>query len=138
MVRTPVHAAAARPNERTQGTSSLDHLRRKARVGWIAVAIGASACVIPSAPPQHAPSRLEPIKRCYEAALARTPGLSGEIVFHWTIMPDGHVSDLTIESASLPDAVIACMAEVVGTWVFPPPKDGAVDVSFPFTFISHR
>ncbi len=71
------------------------------------------------------------IRYCYEQALATTPKLEGRVVAHFTIGPDGHVTDA---SASGLANVDDCIARMIKTFEFPAPTGGSVSVTYPFVF----
>ena len=76
------------------------------------------------------------LRQCYDERLLAHPGLSGEIVIHWGINPDGTVEEQCITSEALdePDpGLVACVNALVAGSRFPVGK-GSLAVEFPFTF----
>jgi Ca-activated chloride channel family protein len=75
-------------------------------------------------------------QRCYERALEGRPGLSGKVVFKWTIDAEGNVSEVEVTEDTLQDAsMLACMERRVKLMRFEtPPGGGEVVVSYPFVF----
>jgi len=79
---------------------------------------------------------LTKIKHCYERALENHDDLSGKIVIHFTIEPNGTVSLAEINSSTMdhPDTEL-CVAAVVKNMKFPSPaNEGRVLVNYPFIF----
>lgn len=73
---------------------------------------------------------------CYAAGLEQTPGLAGELVVSFTVLPDGraHGPEARRSTLSSPDTVQCVVAQVSGMQ-FTPPSNGAIArVSYPFTF----
>jgi hypothetical protein len=70
---------------------------------------------------------------CYEAALAKTPGIAGRVVVKFTLDKDGYVVDSTAQTTPEMAAVGACIAKVVAKIRFPA-YGGSVVVSYPFNF----
>ncbi len=71
------------------------------------------------------------ISACYGRELARDKGLEGKVRLRWNVQADGHVTDVRVDDAgtSLPNrSAVECMVSRVGSWRFPPPKDGAIAV----------
>jgi TonB family protein len=77
---------------------------------------------------------LAALRACYVHGLARTPGLRGRVVVHFTIQPSGAVAGARAGSSSLPDAsVVDCVVRTVGAIPFPQPP-GELHVTYPFVF----
>jgi TonB family protein len=77
---------------------------------------------------------IEDVRRCYEAALASRPTLTGRVMVRFIIGADGSVQTATISSTTLGDeGAERCIADVVRGLRFPPPDGGeAVGVNYPF------
>jgi outer membrane biosynthesis protein TonB len=73
---------------------------------------------------------------CFEAALARAPGIHGEIAVKFVIEATGAVSKAGIAHSDVGDIDFeGCVAGVVRTLGFPKPKGGGVViVTYPFLF----
>jgi hypothetical protein len=73
------------------------------------------------------------IARCYSAALARNPDLSGRIAVRFIIDASGRVKDASIPPhLRLPDDTInECIVSQFESIVFPKPKGGGVHVEYP-------
>jgi hypothetical protein len=77
--------------------------------------------------------------RCYRNALAKTPGLAGKLIVHFTITGDERVGGI-VESAEIDDAsdiedqeLRDCFRESMLSMTFKPPEQsGYVTVSYPF------
>ena len=79
--------------------------------------------------------QLPNVKECYERSLKINPALTGKITMHWTIGADGTTGGIGVELNSMQASPVPdCITALVATWRFPKPRDGAVDVSFPFVF----
>jgi len=76
------------------------------------------------------------VQACYERQLLTTPGLSGKIVFDWTIVGGGGVGSARMTSSSMASPMVAtCILSLIRTWRFSPcPIGGNVDVRYPFVF----
>ena len=82
-------------------------------------------------------SNIHAVQACYEKALLRNPGLSGRIVFDWTVKKDGGVSGVRVRSSTLGNSdVSSCISDKIKKWKFPRPKGGEVIVTYPFLFRS--
>jgi len=81
---------------------------------------------------------LRDLRLCYEAALARNPGLAGRASLAFTIAPTGATAQ--VGATGLGDAAAeACMAASVSRWTFPAPEGGTpVRVSYPINFAPPR
>lgn len=78
------------------------------------------------------------VKRCYEQALARQPGLEGRVVLKFTIGKTGTVVATNVQETSLNDRQVEqCMVAASLKWTFPKPKgEGMVTFTYPFTLKS--
>lgn len=77
----------------------------------------------------------DPVRRCYEGAVARAPTARGEVVVRARVEPDGRVSDTagsTEESALR--GVARCIEAVFSALRFPAPTGGAASVVVPYRF----
>lgn len=82
-------------------------------------------------------SNIHAVQACYEKALLRNPGLSGRIVFDWTVKNDGRVSGVRVRSSTLGNSdVSSCISTKIKKWKFPRPKGGEVIITYPFLFRS--
>jgi len=86
------------------------------------------------------PERIQAIVRagygnfrlCYEAGLARNADLSGRVNIRFVIGRDGGVSNVSVDSTTLPDRdVAACVAKGFYDLKFPEPEGGIVTVIYP-------
>jgi hypothetical protein len=94
------------------------------------------------------------IKRCYEAGLARDPGLRGAVRVRFTVAPDGKVRDAmdadvnaldplawTVGERTAPIgdmAVRDCVVAAFRKLVFPPPTGGAFSITYPIELTTRR
>jgi hypothetical protein len=107
------------------------------------------AIVQESAPQDLDPSDLDPsavaakirqyrgaLVACYEAALKRSPNLSGKITLRFTIGRIGKVTKVDIEVDTMQDdEVKQCIIDRAMNWRFPPPQSGSDGVQFAYPFI---
>ncbi len=82
-------------------------------------------------------SHIHAIQACYERALMGNQGLSGRIVFDWTVTTKGRVKGVRVRSSTLGSSkVTGCISKEFRRWVFPRPKGGDVVITYPFLFRS--
>ncbi len=75
------------------------------------------------------------VRRCYEAALANEPTLTGKLIVQFAILPSGAVSDVSFARSSFRrDAVPTCIVSVVRGWRTPFRPEEAVTVQYPLSF----
>ena len=76
------------------------------------------------------------MRSCYEAALNRTPDLTGKVVIEWEIIKDGKVQAAKVKESDIKDKEMEkCLVTMVeGLKFAPPPKDQIELVRFPFVF----
>jgi outer membrane biosynthesis protein TonB len=73
------------------------------------------------------------IRRCYDAALAKNPGIAGKLVVDFTISGNGKVT--ATRASGLDADVEACVAAVIAAIEFPAPTGNApLNISYPFVF----
>ncbi len=75
---------------------------------------------------------IDKIGYCYEKQLLARPNLDGTITVNFFISPSGSVTSSV--GAGFDATVANCVADVVSTIEFPAPRDGGVQVNYPFTF----
>jgi TonB family protein len=77
------------------------------------------------------------VRGCYARGASPHAGSGGRVVFRIGIDPTGVVGTSCVVRSSLNDAAIeSCLADVILTWKFPPPKSGdwaLVDTPFVVT-----
>lgn len=103
-------ACATAPEAAVQGTADRDQIRDAVR------------------------ARLGKVQSCYDAVLARRPGVAAAMVVDFTIGADGRVTRTEIGRLDGPDELGQCVATAVATWTFPRPSRGTVAVSYPLLF----
>ncbi|MCR9160771.1 MAG: AgmX/PglI C-terminal domain-containing protein [Nannocystaceae bacterium] len=99
-----------------------------------------------SAPLDHASideairSRLVDLRACYDARVAKEPGLEGVVVATFVIDAQGAAKELTFTSESLDDAELnGCLAGILSTIEFPAPPEGEeLAIKYPFDFRASR
>jgi hypothetical protein len=81
-------------------------------------------------------ARMDRIAECYVGGLAGTPGLKGQLVVAFTVLPDGRVLAPEVKRTELWNpGMEACVLREVAASTFAPPESGAiVRVTYPFTF----
>ena len=74
------------------------------------------------------------VQRCYESGLVRKRDLTGRVMIQFVISADGSVASSVVQTSTLGDTEVErCIADAVGTWLFPKPdRHGIVIVSYPF------
>lgn len=79
---------------------------------------------------------MRPVAACYAAGLDVTPGLGGELVVSFTVLPDGRVLSPTVKRDTLlsADTAKCVLAQVSGMRFQPPSNNAVARVSYPFTF----
>jgi TonB family protein len=81
-------------------------------------------------------ARMDAIAQCYVNALETAPGLTGEVVVGFSVLPSGHVLMTELKRTSLwnPETE-ACVLDEVRQARFAEPQGGALArVTYPFTF----
>lgn len=78
------------------------------------------------------------VRACYDAALAKNPGIAGDLVVDFTIDPHGEVKQAEVNWSQseihIPE-LDSCAAEAVRSLKFPASSRGLESkVSFPFNF----
>ncbi|MCP4606113.1 MAG: AgmX/PglI C-terminal domain-containing protein [Proteobacteria bacterium] len=82
-------------------------------------------------------SHIHAIQACYERALMNKSGLSGRIVFDWTVTEKGKVKGVRVRSSTLSSPNVAnCISKRIKRWKFPRPEGGEVTITYPFLFRS--
>jgi len=79
---------------------------------------------------------LPDLERCFARRLLASPALSGQVVIHWSVQPDGEVGEQCITEDTVGDPeLLACVNALVASSHFPATGGGAVSVEFPFQFV---
>jgi hypothetical protein len=80
-------------------------------------------------------AELPRLRACYEAGLARVPGLKGRISVWFEIAPGGEVFYAHLAKTNLPDPETErCMLDVFRAMHFSPPAGGVVTIEYPVDF----
>lgn len=75
------------------------------------------------------------IRRCYEAALGKSPALAGKLAVSFTINAKGDVASASAGDTTISDAaMVTCVLSAVKGIQFPAPESGVVQVTYPFHF----
>ncbi len=76
---------------------------------------------------------------CYEIALRRDESSEGLMEWRWKVDSQGRIYDIELVANNInDDKMIKCIREKISQWRFPPPKNGAIEISFPFEFVSTK
>ena len=93
---------------------------------------GQSQALDPAIIRRHVRRNIDKIQLCYEQELPGDPKLAGKVNVRFTIGADGKV--IQASAAGMP-TVEDCVAAVISTIQFPPPRGGGiVNVNYPFIF----
>jgi hypothetical protein len=93
---------------------------------------GSSEALDPAIIRRYIRRNIDKIQRCYEQELPGDPKLAGRVTVRFTIGADGRV--IHVSAAGMP-TVEECVAAVISTIQFPPPRGGGiVNVNYPFIF----
>jgi hypothetical protein len=80
-------------------------------------------------------SRIDSLKQCVTQQQAKSPDLHGTLRLQWTILGDGSVSGVKVQSPELAgEPISGCIASVVRSIRFPRSRTTGQAVSFPFAF----
>jgi hypothetical protein len=74
----------------------------------------------------------DPIRACYEHALATQPGLSGRVAASFVIGLDGKA--VNVSATGMDPGVASCVAAAIEAMTFDKPDGGVVSVTYPFEF----
>ena len=75
------------------------------------------------------------LQLCYELALRRDARAAGEMNWKWRINSKGQIADLRLVSSDFKDRRMqTCIEQKIRRWRFPKPRDGSVEVQYPFRF----
>ena len=81
-------------------------------------------------------ANMEPLRSCYEPALAKNADLSGRVLVKLAISPKGKVTKSTVVSSTVSDVAVApCMAKALETTTFPEATTPLVTVLAPFDLV---
>jgi hypothetical protein len=83
-------------------------------------------------------AKLPQVRACFDAGLARAPGIGGRVSLRFTIGPDGRAGSITVEEDELGDPLVGqCLCAELSSWQFPRPRDGVpITIAYPFVFSS--
>lgn len=76
-------------------------------------------------------TKLAAVRACYEGALVEQPALAGTVVAELMLDESGHVAEVSASGLGHSE-VERCIAEALGSLVFPAPPDGAFRIRYPF------
>ncbi len=79
------------------------------------------------------------LQLCYDLALRRNEAIAGTMEWRWRIDARGSISDVALVSSNIRDQRMAqCIRQKIGSWRFPRPRRGSVEISYPFEFTPRR
>jgi TonB family protein len=77
------------------------------------------------------------LRRCYQQALAKQPGLVGRMFVRFTITPSGRVSSAVVVESTLQNPEMeVCVLRVIHQMLFPTNRVGNLIINYPFVFNS--
>jgi hypothetical protein len=77
-------------------------------------------------------THLGQLRRCYTKVVEYTGGLEGEAILHFTILPSGRTSEISV-GGNLGDRITRCLADEVARWQFRV-RDGVAEIHYPLRF----
>ena len=79
------------------------------------------------------------LQLCFELALRRNRNLKGKMEWTWRVDTRGKISDLVLNSTTIKDrSMKRCVRHKISRWVWPKPRNGSVEVTYPFEFRSSK
>jgi hypothetical protein len=72
--------------------------------------------------------------KCYEAELARSPGLEMTVTADFRVRSDGTVADASGAGPATNPGLLTCVLGKLRGWKFPKPSGGVATVSYPWKF----
>ena len=81
-------------------------------------------------------ANMEPMRKCYEAGLAKNADLAGRVLIRIKISPKGKVDNTAVMSSTVPDAAVGtCIAKAIESMKFPESTSLLVSALAPFDLI---
>jgi hypothetical protein len=77
--------------------------------------------------------RINRLANCYQRELLAHPTLAGTAALHFTIRPNGHVEDISVDGTLDSKTAKQCLADELATWQLAP-DNAAVRVNYPLNF----
>ncbi len=75
------------------------------------------------------------LQLCFELALRRNREARGDMEWIWRVDTKGKISDLNLVSSSINDKqMVDCVRKKIAAWQFPRPRQGSIEVRYPFSF----
>jgi outer membrane biosynthesis protein TonB len=75
------------------------------------------------------------VQTCHKLEQERSGTRWGTLTLVFTIDTTGHVSEVRVSNSTIPSRDLeSCIAHVTGSFEFPAPRTGEVNVIFPITF----
>jgi TonB family protein len=95
-----------------------------------------SGALAPDVIRRHIRQHRNAIRHCYQRELVGRPDLAGRVAVRFVIGQDGTVVNSGVASSTIESATVGqCVARAISRVNFPPPGQGVVIVTYPFTFI---
>lgn len=81
---------------------------------------------------------LPELQACYQRRLEERPGLAGEVVIHWVLLPSGEIAEQCLTSDTVEDdALRECVNQLVAMSAFAAPGAEPADITLPLRFSPH-
>ncbi len=75
------------------------------------------------------------LQLCYELALRRNQAAAGSMEWQWHLDTQGQVYDIELLQSGISDPkMVECVRSKIGSWKWPRPQKGSIQISFPFHF----
>lgn len=75
------------------------------------------------------------LQLCFELALRRDRRTTGDMEWIWRVDTKGKISDLNLLTTTINDKqMVDCVRKKIAAWQFPRPRDGSVEIRYPFSF----
>lgn len=88
--------------------------------------------VAPEEVQRQAMAKIPEIRKCYDAALGKTPGLTAKVVVKMHFEASGALTSSTVEDPKPADAELGeCVAKTLGSMTIPAAKEGPMEVIYP-------
>ena len=79
------------------------------------------------------------LQLCFELALRRNQALKGTMEWQWRLDTKGKISDIELLGTSIRDRrMIRCIRKRIASWKFPRPRNGSVEIKYPFYFAPQK
>ncbi|NJK32827.1 MAG: TonB family protein [Deltaproteobacteria bacterium] len=80
-------------------------------------------------------AHINEVRACYNQLLSSDPNASGKVAVRWKIGSDGAVTEVSVTTNEVDEALGKCMVKAIKAWKFPKPAGGGtVTITYPFSF----